>query len=229
MNIGNKKCCIVLITHKELYIGEEQVSFDKCLETFKKRDIFIVIPNNINSDYFKRYSQSHNNFNIITMDPEWFKSYRTYQRLCCSKDFYEHFKDYEYMLVYQTDCWVFEDKLDEFIKLRHDWYGAPWPHLGDNVGNGGFCLRKVSKMLEITDKYTNIHAENEDTWFCLGHKNEMNICSLETACNFSMECITKRYLNLIKTIPMGFHGHDMKRFWDVDGQKFINFKNQHLN
>jgi hypothetical protein len=228
MNIGNKKCCVALITHKESYTKEEEISFLRCLNVFKNRDIYIVIPNNINSSYFNEYTQKYDNFKIITMDPEWFRSYKTYQKLCCSTDFYKNFTEYDYMLVYQTDCWVYEDRLDEFIELGYDWYGAPWPHLGNNVGNGGFCLRKISKMIEITSKESNEKAEPEDTWFCLKHKNEMNVCDLKTACNFSVELITNDFLKMIKNLPMGFHDRLNMQFWDEDGTKFLEYKKAHL-
>jgi len=129
------------------------------------------------------------------------------------------FGKYDYILIYQTDCWVFEDNLDYFVELEYDWYGAPWyqPHIGltNVVGNGGFSLRKISKMIEITETHKNDRInENEDTWFCRTHGNEMNICPLDIACNFSLEVMTEQYKTLVKDHPMGLHGKFLIEYWN---------------
>ena len=41
----------------------------------------------------------------------------------------------------------------------------------------------------------------------------MNICDLETACNFSIEVLTIKYKSLLKSHPMGLHGKIMKKYW----------------
>lgn len=220
--------CIIIATHKEILEKDEERSFMKALDIFKNRNIKLVLPDNISKAYYEQHKDKNHNFEYVTVKKEWMKDSKSYNKMCCLKEFWELFQNYDYALIYQTDCWVYEDRLDEFMKLGYDRYGAPWPHYGDNVGNGGFCLRKVSKMLEITSKHSNVYAENEDTWFCLGHKNEMNICNLETASNFSIECIRPQYLIKVKTIPMGLHGPEAKFLWDEDGTKFLEYKKAHL-
>lgn len=224
----NKTCCVVFITHKDKLEGTDEKSFKKCIEVFgKKRDIKVVLPNSILTEYYEKYG---NIIEIIKVDNKWLSSAKEYNAMCCNKDFWNLFHEYEYVLIYQTDCWVFEDRLDEFIKLGYDWYGAAWPHANNRVGNGGLSLRNVSKMLEITSKH-NFNFDSvegaEDTWFCQKYGNEMNICDLDTACNFSIEAVNKTYFNKVKTIPMGFHGKAMReRCWDDDGSKFLKLKNK---
>lgn len=220
--------CIIIATHKPVLEKNEEKSFIRALDVFKNRDIKVILPDNVSKTYYEQYKSKKYIFDYVTVKKEWMKDSKSYNKMCCLKEFWECFKNYDYILIYQTDCWVFEDRLDYFIKLGYDWYGAPWPHYGDKVGNGGFCLRKVSKMIEITSKYTNNYAENEDTWFCLKHGNEMNICNLESACNFSIECIRPKYLNMIKTIPMGLHGYESIFLQDEDGTKFLEYKKTHL-
>ena len=114
------------------------------------------------------------------------------------------------------------------MDLGYDYYGAPWPHHNNSVGNGGLSLRKVSKMIEITSKYKfnwdSIEGA-EDTWFSLSHKDEINICPWEIAVNFSIETPIKKYLDKVNNIPMGFHGKlTRKTLWDNDGLKFLKLK-----
>lgn len=221
-----KRCCIVFITHKEKLEGTDELSFKKSLEIFgDKRDIKLIMPDNISTTYYEKHS---NILEIIKVNNKWLSSSREYNAMCCNKEFYELFKNYDYMLIYQTDCWVFEDRLDEFMNLGYDYYGAPWVHHNDAVGNGGLSLRKVSKMIEVTSKHKfnwdSIEGA-EDTWFCITHGDEINICPWDIAVNFSIENPARKYLDKVKHLPMGLHGKlARKTLWDNDGSKFLKLK-----
>ena len=212
-----KKCCIAIITHKDALDGEDERSFIRALSVFGgKRDIKLVIPYDINTSYFDKFNYELI-FEYVKVDPSWLSSPEAYNRTLCTNEFYTLFSDFEYVLIYQTDCWVFHDNIDYFLSLNHDYYGAAWPHLNDRVGNGGFSMRKVEKMLYITGKHTfdNDSIENHsDTWFCITHGDELDICDLETACNFSIEVPTEKYLKLLKSTPMGLHGNGMRKYWN---------------
>ena len=215
------KVCVIIPTHLEKLDGNNLKSFFQTLKVFKNRDIKVVIPDNINDDFFKQYDVE-----IIKVNHEWMSSYAMYNEMSCKREFYELFTDYDYILKCETDAWVFEDRLDYFMGLGYDWYGAPWPHHGNAVGNSGLSLRKVSKMLELTAKYQYRRSDsflgNEDTWFCLTHRNELNACPLEVAVNFSLECRIPIYKPMVNDIPMGFHGKESFIYWDSDGSKFRN-------
>ena len=71
-----------------------------------------------------------------------------------------------------------------------------------------FSLRKVSKMIEVCDKFEPV-LENEDMWFCLRHSDVINICPLNVAMEFSLESSVKYYLKKSHTIPMGCHKTDL--------------------
>jgi hypothetical protein len=87
---------------------------------------------------------------------EFFGSRRANTKLMCSPKFYEAFRDYKYVLVYQLDCLVFSDRLAEWCASDFDYIGAPWIPCPDvpwittpAVGNGGFSLRKVESFLGV--------------------------------------------------------------------------------
>jgi hypothetical protein len=91
----------------------------------------------------------------------------TYNTLLMTERFYRAFEQYEYILIYQLDCLVFSNALEEWCRKGFDYIGAPWferwhdfrteqadyPHdIVDgfgSVGNGGFSLRKVSAALDV--------------------------------------------------------------------------------
>ena len=168
----NKKCCVTFITHKNKLEGYEEESLKQCIKVFGNNwDIKLIIPNNILTEYYNDYQ-----LDIVKVNSNWLDSLNSYNHMSCDKEFWKLFNDYEYVLIYQTDCWVYEDRLEYFLDIGYDWYGAPWSFWNNSVGNTGLCLRKVSKMLEITEKYTHKKGSiNDDVWFCRVHKDEMNI------------------------------------------------------
>lgn len=221
------KCCIIVPTYKEKLSGYEEKSFEQCLKVFGgKYNIKLVMPDSIKTEYYDKHS---NLIEICLVDKKWMESIKAYSSMCCNLKFWEMFSDFKYALIYQTDCWVYEDKLDYFIGLDYDWYGAPWPQYGYSIGNGGLSLRKVKKMLEITEKYAYNKVINEDWWFCHMHGNEMNICDYKIAVNFSLETVSEKLLGLITDIPMGLHGKHLIKLWDENGDKFKDFKNNTHN
>jgi len=75
----------------------------------------------------------------------------------------------EVFLVMQVDSMICREGLGllpEFLK--YDYVGAPWK--GHNiVGNGGFSLRRKTKMLEVLEKCPELIAiNNEDGFFSAG-------------------------------------------------------------
>ena len=70
--------------------------------------------------------------------------------------FYETFKAYKYLLIYQLDSYVFRDELPQWGKKGYAYIGAPWfendnygkMYLKD-VGNGGFSFRDTRKSLKV--------------------------------------------------------------------------------
>ena len=105
------------------------------------------------------------------------------------------------------------------MSLGYDYYGAPWPleaeKWGRNkVGNGGLLLRRVSAMKNVCSKHEFNYNKGEDLWFCVVHADEIKICDLNTACNFSIEVLNETFKNEIKSFPMGLHGKAMMKYWD---------------
>jgi GR25 family glycosyltransferase involved in LPS biosynthesis len=86
-----------------------------------------------------------------------------YNCLLTNISFYDYIPT-ETFLVFQTDTMIFKSNRHLINKfLQYDYVGAPWKN-GD-VGNGGFSLRKKSKMIEIIKNNTFNAAFNEDSFF----------------------------------------------------------------
>lgn len=60
-----------------------------------------------------------------------------------TKEFYLRFRQWEYLLIYQLDAYVFQDELMDWCNKGYDYIGAPFLKLNrevdwNNCGNGGF-------------------------------------------------------------------------------------------
>ncbi len=77
--------------------------------------------------------------------------------------FYESFRTYDYILIYQLDAVVFSDRLMEFASLGFDYIGAPLRNsrIGwlthkkggyEHCGNGGLSLRNIASSLEVLER-----------------------------------------------------------------------------
>ncbi len=138
---------------------DEKASFVQCLKILTKRTIALVTYEELDcSEYFNAAEFLDVHLERHLFDKNYFKSTTGYNKLCKSYSFYKSFADYDYMLIYQLDAWVFKDDLDYWCAKNYDYIGAPWfEDFGfheDNknlwiVGNGGFSLRKISYFLKI--------------------------------------------------------------------------------
>ena len=204
-----RKCAIVIPIYYNDLKDYELDSIYSARRNFYKEDIYIICPETL---YISSIEQDEKH--IIRLDKKYFESIKSYNKLCTSTFFYKIFLDkgYEYMLIHQLDAYTYQNNLDYFISFGYDWYGAYvglghkqgslW--YGSNVGNGGYSLRKLSKMIEITEKYGSTDKP-EDAWFCGVHKNDLNICTEKLAKEFSTFGIPKT-----KYETMGMHGTYVK-------------------
>jgi len=123
----------------------------------------------------------------------------------------------KHALLFQTDVLLLKDNIDDY--LQYDFIGAPWKDNYYNIEdgyNGGFSLRNVDTLLQITSTKKHLILENtgnivnEDIYFAYYMKSNKNIYSLpnkDTAMSFSMETIYSED-------PCGLHKPHLTRFPD---------------
>jgi len=91
----------------------------------------------------------------------------------------------ELFLIFQTDTIILTPELLPTF-LEYDYVGAPW--VNQMVGNGGFSLRRKSKMIEICNSVPSF-TENEDNYFCYQNIVYLSKPSFEIAQTFSVETV----------------------------------------
>lgn len=157
MKTKNKKVVIIIPTHRPNLTVDDKISLSHLKKYLNKYDIFFVIPEHINSKEFDSYG-----YKVKKVNDSFFGSIRKYSNLLLTKKFYEDFKHYDFMLIYQLDVLVFSDQLEKWVNSGYDYIAAPWfrPVVGylshkksypPSGGNGGFCLRNIHKCIKILD------------------------------------------------------------------------------
>lgn len=60
---------------------------------------------------------------VETFSPDYFNSISSYNRLMMSEEFYRRFSDVDYILICQTDAYIFRDELAEWCEKGYDYVG----------------------------------------------------------------------------------------------------------
>ena len=193
VNNCNKMCNVVVPIYKTELSPYEEVSLNRCFEIFCRRSITIVAPRSL--DLKKIDFLSKKQIAEIRFDDEYFTSTSSYNRLLLQSEFYDCFSEFDFILIYQLDAFVFADELTAWCNAGFDYIGAPW--IRDVieeyklarllpfwvrwkrknrqpkkclVGNGGFSLRKVAtfrKVLRYFKYFSNKWPSQEDVfWSC---------------------------------------------------------------
>lgn len=107
-----KKVCIVVPVYKQHLNPFEKISLQQLLRILGKYPIYLVYPDTVEIVYEELSGWE---YGVYQCDKRYFQNTATYSELMLSPFFYEHFSAYQYMLVYQLDCFVFYDSLSGFV------------------------------------------------------------------------------------------------------------------
>lgn len=215
-----KKKCAVVIPMYTMDLSEyEEISLKQAEKVFINYDVIAVLPEEL-------VFNKEDDIKVERFEDEYFESVASYNRFVLSEQFYQRFQGYEYILLYQLDAFVFEDKLAYFCNLGYDYIGAPWLHGLFNyvdaahsiwyVGNGGFSLRKVDSFLNIIREkkpLCNEQIKNEDLYFASILDKEFKQAPKEIALQFAFERQVKTcYQNNHYELPFGCHAWERYDF-----------------
>lgn len=120
---------VTIPVYKSALSDFETISFSRALEVFAEYPIVLVYPDNLDVSKYREIAAGHNkSIAFENFDELFFKGIDGYNKLMLSTAFYERFQRFEYILIYQLDCFVFRNELDEWIGKGYDYIGAPWLH-----------------------------------------------------------------------------------------------------
>ncbi len=149
---------IVIPVYKPHMSVDELRSLHQCIKILSEHDVALVCPEHLDTTQYETVFQQYDKpVTIARFNDAYFDCLDSYSKLCLSANFYKRFEKYKYMLIYQLDCWVFDDRLRYWCDMGYDYIGAPWSqkHLElfgmkkHPVGNGGLSLRKIETMIKL--------------------------------------------------------------------------------
>lgn len=222
------KTVVIIPLYKEKLTEMERISLVQCCKVLDKHDISLVCPSGLNiGEYASIFNNLSVKFQTQEFDKSFFESTKTYSLLMLSTDFYKKFSDYDFMLIYQLDAYVFKNELSYWCEQGYDFIGAPWNKydflrnklklLGAGV-NGGFSLRRISSFIKVLNDEGNgkmilkdfiSSGRNEDGFFSVQAKMidpAFKVAPYTAAMRFSFEYKPEKLYKMTgHKLPFGCH------------------------
>lgn len=156
-----KKNAVVIPIYQVALSAEEIFSIKNAAIVLAKHDIYFVGPASLSKFLSELATKFNRPLSYKTFPDRYFAGIAGYNDLMLSSLFYRSFADYEYILIAQTDSFVFKDELDFWAEKGYSYIGAPLydgytqptrPLRLHCVGNGGFSLRNIPDFLRVLDR-----------------------------------------------------------------------------
>ncbi len=221
--------CIIVPIYQEKISADEMLSLKLLEKHADGENIYFVAPEGLKMENYHKWG-----WYFAFFPKKYFTSVDGYTKLLLSSSFYERFKEYEHMLICQTDALLLKpvSQIKPFLISGYDYFGAPWPEGNEiyccsfkgisaftkflrprtcYVGNGGFSLRNIPKtiaLLREAEKYTHIWNAGEDCFFAYyGLKNDCGyrVAPTELAYEFAVEKDAREQIAKGRK-PLGIHG-----------------------
>lgn len=183
---SKSRVAVVIPVYRASLSNTERLSLSQCYHVLREYPIVFVAPEGLDLGEYLSFGEAA----IERFPKKNFTSVKRYNRMLLGAAFYRRFCAFEYILIYQLDALVFDDRLLEFCDKGWDYVGAPWPEgcsarpwnfpgcgwvarvfpwLNRQrryyVGNGGFSLRRVQAIIEALTQHrlnARLTAANED-------------------------------------------------------------------
>jgi len=146
---------ILIIVHKPTLDWCEVISFQQCFRILHRHPIRLICPEGLDISAYRQIAPQ------LTADfipARWLASYGAFNRLKILPFLYRRYAEFEYILFYELDAFVFRDELSDWCRQGWDYVGAPWfeghqqaaPDAAPTGGgNGGFSIRRTRAMLRV--------------------------------------------------------------------------------
>lgn len=115
---------IIIPIYKENPTPLEEISILQTFKVLGGYDIVFIYPEGLNLTYYETQFPTAQ-FKVKAFEPFYFKGIYGYNRLMLSIVFYQSFTT-PYLLICQTDAFIFKNTLDDWMRKDYDYVGAPW-------------------------------------------------------------------------------------------------------
>jgi hypothetical protein len=135
------KAVVVIPVYKLTLEESEEFSLARCQKILGHYPIIFVAPEGLEARYLEEQT-------IVYFPAHYFENIQGYNRLMLSHKFYTKFIDFDFMLLYQLDAFVFSDKLLYWCEKDLDYIGATWINGGNSWKAEIKYRRKIAKYIE---------------------------------------------------------------------------------
>ncbi|WP_448819607.1 DUF5672 family protein [Arcticibacter sp.] len=227
---------IIIPLYKELN-AVELVSIKQCFSIMGRYPVTVVCPPQLDLRQIRDLAKlCRKEISVELFEAKYFLDVNGYNKLMLSASFYERFEDSKYLLIYQTDSFVFKDDLKHWCSLKYDYIAAPWPFdvtswidvypkeikryykiFGrkgiSRIGNGGLSLRNTRSFIRNLRFFKRAVEEwnlNEDMFYS-HYVNTLNpffrIPKVEVAARFAFDVDPEGFFRMNnQELPFGCHG-----------------------
>ena len=140
LDIMLKKVAIIIPFYKNAISNFEKIALQQCERVLHQHSKIAIKPKSLilpDDAHIVKFS------NVVSFDDNYFEGLAGYNRLMLSSRFYKTFEDYEYILIYQMDCFVFKDELLHWCNQNFDYIGAPWLTKTYHKNTAGLLILKI--------------------------------------------------------------------------------------
>jgi hypothetical protein len=213
---------ILIFGHKPTLEWYEKISLQQCFKVLGHFPIRLICPENLD---VREYLAVAPSLFVDHIPGHWLSSLRAYNRLKIMPFLYKRYSQFEFMLSYELDAFVFRDELEYWCSQNWDYVGGPWfeGHASAGPqskaipgGNSGFSLRKISSALKVLQTWKTIRPFGEiyREWREVAVFSPRSFCRL--AGNLSVRNCFHHTLNRYSD------NEDM--FWSFAGERIRDFR-----
>lgn len=185
------KIIVTIPIYKNSLADFELISLNQGLKTLGNYHIKFICYKDLDLSSYKTILSNYENlkYSFEYFPKKYFKNIKGYNELLLSINFYKTISEWDYLLIYQLDAYIFKDDIIDWCNKGYSYIGAPWfkeTEFGysqsfNGVGNGGFSLRKIEdqiKVLKSTKKIKTLSILKEEVgWNNRNLKGKVSICT----------------------------------------------------
>src|SRR5690606_22253097 len=125
MESSKKTVQILIPIYREVFDDFEQKSLASVSKHLQQFPIAFIAPKSLDISFLNKYPLNFK-YNVFRFEDTFFKSIEGYNKLMLQPYFYENFLDFDYILICQTDAYIFKNELNYWLNTNFDYVGAPW-------------------------------------------------------------------------------------------------------
>ncbi|HVW14269.1 MAG TPA: DUF5672 family protein [Mucilaginibacter sp.] len=218
-----KKAAIIIPFYRSTVSDYEKIALQQCGKVLHAHTKIAIKPAGLTlPDEAKLVNFSE----TVTFDDDYFKGVEGYNRLMLSSEFYGRFLDYEYILVYQMDCFVFKDELNYWCTQNWDYIGAPWIKKTYHKNALELAFLKIKRYFATTFNKTEADIPNQ---YRLENKVGNGGFSLRRVEKFYNICILMKPV-IDSYLSQAIHWYNEDVFWSIEvnqQQNVLNIPDYH--